>query len=83
MPANSEKIEKKLKQLGLSKEVIKAGWPDWWSEEAEFSPSALNDLRFSLSRKLGLSPSSLFDEGEPKFMWPGQAKFKGLTPING
>jgi len=79
MPEKAATIEKKLKGLGLSKDAIQAAWPIWWSEEAEFSPSALNELRFSLSRKLGISPESLFDEGNAKFLWEGDARFKGLS----
>jgi hypothetical protein len=78
MPAKTANIERKLKGLGLSDDVIHAAWPTWWSEEAEFSSSALNELRFSLSRKLGISPDSLFDEGNATFLWDGPAKFKGL-----
>lgn len=79
MPEKAAKIEKKLKELGLSKDAVQAAWPAWWSEEAEFSPSALNELKFSLARKLGLSPTSLFDEGDATFLWDGDARFKGLT----
>lgn len=79
MPAKSATIEKKLKRLGLSQEAVRAAWPAWWSAEAEFSPSAVNDLKFSVARKLGISPTSLFDEGDAVFSWDGDAKFKGLT----
>jgi hypothetical protein len=36
-------------------------------------------LRFSLSRKLGIDPRSLFNEGEPNFIWKDEATFKNLT----
>jgi hypothetical protein len=79
MADKSADIENKLLSLGLSRDVVRAAWPKWWSAEAELSPSALNDLKFSLSRKLGISPSSLFDEGDAVFVWKGAAKFKGLA----
>src|SRR5260221_5019203 len=79
MPEKTANIEKKLKKLGLSQDAVRAAWPAWWSEEAEFSPSALNELKFSLARKLGLAPTSLFDEGDAVFLWDGDAKFKGLS----
>ena len=72
-------LEKKLADTGFSRDVVRAAWPTWWSTSAEKSPSALNDLKFSVARKLGISPSSLFDEGDATFVWKGQAKFKGLT----
>lgn len=65
--------------MGLSTAVINAAWPDWWSEEAESSPSARAELRFSLARKLGLDPRSLLDDNEPQFVWRDEAKFKGLS----
>lgn len=79
MADNATTIESKLRKLGLSEQAVRAAWPKWWSSEAELSPSALNDLKFSLSRKLGISATSLFDEGDAVFTWKGIAKFKGLT----
>ena len=67
-----------LKSLGLSEAAIDAAWPEWWSEAAEPSVSAQSELRFSLSRKLGLDPKSLLED-EPQFVWNDQAKFKRLT----
>lgn len=72
-------LKKKLSSAGFSQDVIQAAWPTWWSEHAERSPAALNDLKFSMARKLGISTSSLFNEGDAVFTWKGQAKFKGLT----
>ncbi len=83
MAATTTKIKNQLRDLGLSHEAVQAAWPTWWSEEAERSPSALNDLKFSLSRKLGIAPASLFDEGNAVFVWQGEAKFKGLTTETG
>lgn len=74
-----ENVKKKLKSVGLSDEVVRAVWPSWWSEDAETSTSALNDLKFSVARRLGLAATSLFDEGDATFVWHGAPKFKGLT----
>ncbi len=65
--------------MGLSSAIIEAAWPEWWCDEAEASPSARAELRFSVSRKLGLDPRSLLDEGKPQFIWRDEAKFKGLS----
>ena len=78
MGEKTEQIRQKLKSTGFSDEVVRAVWPQWWSEDAELSPSALNDLKFSVSRRLGLNPTSLFDEGDATFVWRGSAKFKGF-----
>lgn len=67
-----------LKSLGLSEAVLDAAWPTWWSEAADASTSAQTELRFSLSRKLGLDPRSLIRD-DPKFVWSDFAKFKHLT----
>src|SRR5437588_8568651 len=60
--------------------MIKAAWPEWWSDAADASPSARLELRFSLARKLGLDARSLVDEeGVPRFVWRDEARFKNLS----
>lgn len=61
---------------GYSESAINAAWPEWWSKEAEDSPSAEAALRFSVARKLGLDPRSLQDDTGPRFMWDDSAKYK-------
>jgi len=81
---DSDKVRWDLRSLGLSDVIIDAAWPDWWSAAAEASPSAQAELRFSLSRKLGLDPRSLLDDEQPRFVWRDEGKFKGLnvdTPV--
>jgi hypothetical protein len=67
-----------LRALGLSDAAIDAAWPEWWSDAAEPSTSARSELRFSISRKLGLDPKSLLND-EPRFVWKDEAKYKRLT----
>jgi len=62
----------------LSGEVVDLAWPDWWSEEAESSPSARAELRFALARRLGLDAKVLLEEDEPRFAWRA-ATFKHLS----
>ena len=57
--------------------MIDASWPDWWSDQAAESTSAIAELRYSVCRRLGLSASS-FDDDAPTFIWQHQAKFKNL-----
>ena len=70
-----------LRAGGLSNDVIDAAWPDWWSEEAEASPSARAELRFTMARLLGLEPRSLMGE-RVEFVWNENARFKNLTAGN-
>jgi hypothetical protein len=79
VPASARKLRRDLKKLGLSDPAISAAWPGWWSEEAENSPSARAELRFSLARKLGLDPRSLLEDEEPRFIWRWETRFKQLT----
>lgn len=79
MKGDVHRLRERLKNIGLSDPVITAAWPAWWSDEAEGSTSARTELRFSLARKLGLDPSSLLEEGEPRFVWHDLARFKHLS----
>ena len=80
MKGNANRLRRRLKRIGLSDPAIAAAWPEWWSEDAESSASAQAELRFSLSRKLGLDPRSLLEEDEePRFIWREEARFKHLS----
>jgi Zn-dependent peptidase ImmA (M78 family) len=69
-----------LKRLGLSDSAIDAAWPTWWSKDADASSSAKAELRFSIARKLGVDPRTIFDDTqEPQFVWRNEAQFKALT----
>jgi len=73
---DARQLRSRLVSIGLSDLALDAAWPRWWTQEAEVSPSARAELRFSLARKLGLEPSSLLrDDAEPRFVWR-EAKFK-------
>ena len=77
---NASRFRRRLKLMGLSDSVINAAWPDWWSDDADASPSARAELRYSISRKLGLDPRSLLDDDEaPQFVWKDTAHFKHLS----
>lgn len=73
-------LRDRLRRLGLSNAAIDAVWPEWWSEQAEESPSARAELSFGVARRLGLDPASLLGDGqEPRFLWREEARFKHLT----
>lgn len=74
----ADELKRRLVQdTGLTEAAIDTAWPSWWTDEAEASSSAKNELRFSLARKLGLDPGSLASEQTPRFLWDGsQAKYK-------
>lgn len=78
MDADSRALIRELKDAGLSEEAIRAAWPTWWDDEAATSASARAELRFSLSRNLGLAPQSLLGE-RVDFVWQDEARFKNLT----
>ena len=67
-----------MQRAGLNREVIQAAWPSWWSNELAEDPSGQAELRFSLARRLGLSPKSLLRE-RAEFLWQDEACFKHLS----
>lgn len=70
-------LTRELRSVGLTRSAIEAVWPEWWSDDAETSLSATTELRYTVARRLGIVPSSLFD-GPPRFIWHDDAKFKNL-----
>lgn len=58
--------------------MLNLAWPNWWSDEAELSPSACAELRFTLARKLGLDAKTLLTDDEPRFIWK-VGTFKNLS----
>ena len=76
---NSKDLKDDLMRVTrLSENILEAAWPEWWSENAEDSPSAQAELRFSLARKLGLDPTSLLDDEQPEFVWEESSKYKNF-----
>src|SRR5215213_786663 len=74
------RLRQRLRAVGLDDAAIAAAWPVSWSEAADASLSARAELRSSIARKLGLDPHSLLeDEGEPRFVWRDEARFKRLS----
>lgn len=78
MDADTKHLRRTLKSAGLSDRVIEAAWPSWWSEKLSGSPSAKAELRFSLARRLGLSPKALVGD-RVEFVWRDHVRFKNLT----
>ena len=77
--SNAKQLRELLATLGLSDQAIAAAWPRWWSDEADLSPSARAELRFSVARRLGLDPRSLSGQDTPTFVWREEARFKHLS----
>lgn len=76
---SAQRFRTRLSQAaGLSDSAINAVWPDWWSDAADASPSAVAELRFSVARKLGLDPRLLLEEEQPRFVWDDSAKYKNF-----
>ena len=83
MKTDSQAFREELQGLGISTEALEAVWPKWWSDEADGSVSAQAEMRFSVARRLGLSPKSVIGEHQPEFVWRHDAKFKGLSVYGG
>ena len=77
MALSSRRLRRELQQAGIATSAIDAVWPNWWSEDANESVSATAELTYTVARRLGLSPSALFD-GSAKFLWRDSTKFKNL-----
>lgn len=78
MRTEAQKLRQQLRKSGLTDKAIDAAWPEWWSDELEASPSSRAELRFTLARKLGLSPKPLLGE-RVEFIWGDRARFKHLS----
>ncbi len=80
MDKDSIKLKKELRKAGLSDQAIEAAWPNWWSDEAASSASARAELRFTLARRLGISPKPLLGE-RVEFVWRDNARYKNLSGV--
>ncbi|MDF1671347.1 MAG: hypothetical protein P1U83_17225 [Roseovarius sp.] len=77
MDNDTKKLFQRLRDSGLSDAAIKAAWPAWWTDEAKDDRSAQADLRFTLSRRLGVAPEPLLGD-RVEFVWHDEARFKSL-----
>jgi hypothetical protein len=77
MIGDAESLRAELRAAGLSRAVVEAAWPEWWSNAAESSISARTELRLAVARNLGLSPKALVGE-RVDFVWRDRARFKHL-----
>jgi hypothetical protein len=77
MALSEHQLRRELSEAGIANAAIDAVWPDWWSDEAAQSPSATAELTYTVARRLGLSPKTLFD-GSAQFLWRDDTKFKNL-----
>lgn len=78
MALSSKDLRIELRRAGIANAAVDAAWPQWWSSDADSSLSATAELTFTVARHLGLSPQDLL-EGEAKFVWRDETKFKRLT----
>lgn len=77
MIGDAASLRNELRAAGLSRAVVEAAWPDWWSDQAEASVSARTELRLVVARNLGLAPNALVGE-RVDFVWRNRARFKHL-----
>lgn len=78
LAGNNHPLRNELRTAGFSRGAIDAAWPSWWDDSLQDEPSGEAELRFALSRKLGLSARSLLGE-RVEFVWNDEAFFKHLT----
>lgn len=76
--ASEAEFRRKLSALGYSSEVISAVWPEWWDSRARSSVAATTELGMTVARRLGIVPSTLFEEDTPRFAWRDTARYKNL-----
>lgn len=75
---SDDALRRELRTAGLSSSLVDAAWPVWRADGLPDGPSADAELRFALSRRLGLSPQALLDD-RVEFVWRDTARFKHLT----
>lgn len=78
MAGREHRLRRELRNAGFSREAVDAAWPSWWDESLLDEPSGEAELRFALSRRLGLSAKSLLGE-RVEFIWNDEAFFKRLS----
>lgn len=76
---NTTGFRQSIERMGIPSATVDAVWPEWWSAEAEGSKAAQTELRLTVARRLGLRPTTLFDDKAVEFVWQHEAKFKGLS----
>lgn len=79
MGPTERNLRRQLRGSGLAKPLIDAAWPQWWTDAAEASASARNELRFALARALGLDPRALIEGDQVRFTAITGPRFKALT----
>ena len=76
---SADALVSKLLDAGLSKALVAAALPDWWTVEESRSASARTMVSMLLARRLSLDPESLLDDNVPVgFLHTGPVKFKHM-----
>lgn len=75
----ADTLVQRLMDVGLSKDLVDAAIPDWWTVEEQNSTSARAMVSLLLARRLSLDPESLLDDNVPVgFLHSGPIKFKHM-----
>ena len=74
-------LKSQLGAVGYRQEFLDSIWPSWWTDEADSDQGAQADLRFLLSRRLGLSPKSLLGD-RIEFVWDDSITYHRLASIS-
>ena len=76
---SADALVSRLLDAGLSKALVTAALPDWWTADESGSASARTMVSMLLARRLSLDPESLLDDNVPVgFLHTGPVKFKHM-----
>lgn len=75
----ADNLTQRLMDVGLSRDLVNAAIPDWWTIDEQQSTSARAMVSLLLARRLSLDPESLLDDKVPVgFLHSGPVKFKHM-----
>lgn len=84
MASSPDRLVEKLLDLGLSRELVDASLPEWWTPDESGSTSAKTLVSLLLARRLNLDPETLLDDDVPLgFLHTGTTKFKHMRLADG
>jgi hypothetical protein len=84
-PAYGPKVTEllsRIKDAGIPAKFLRSMMPDWVNSTAERVPGAIDELKVSLARRLGLDLASLLDRNVVEFAIPGHVRYKGAKKID-
>lgn len=72
----------RMRGAGVSRKFLRRVMPDWVTPGAERSPGALDELKVSLARRLGLDLRALIERDAVEFAVPAHVRYKGARAVS-